>query len=672
MPVPPFSIHLRAPLLCLMLAACARSQPPQDGAVPVRAVGNTTIAEPERPRPYPVEESAGFRKAVEQGTRTRTGQPGPKHWQQWSRYRLTADYDPATGQVKGTAEVRYFNRSPDALRTLHVHVHDNMFAPEAMRTRRVPVQPPVTIARVAVRGEEFAATPRPGAGSYRVNGTVMGISLAQRPLEPGDSVDLSFQWSLTVPADGAPRGGRNADVAWVSYWYPQLAVYDDVVGWQTDQYMGNGEFYMGFGDYEVSITVPAGHLVAATGNLENVAEVLTPAQRDRYAAAARTDSVVHVVAADEVRAAQRGTRPAGKATWRFRATNVRDFAFGVSHKWAWDVTRAMSGDRDGDGSADTTRIQAFWVVPDSGHSNWQQEAAYARHSIEFLSQYLWPYPYPHATAIQGPQSCGGMEFPMITCIGAGPSGQLYGVTVHELGHIWFPMQVGNDEKRHAWQDEGLTEFNQVQAEKDFHAKQGDTAGRDFEAPVRDAYLGIARVGLEEPLMRHADKYESSMAFGMASYMKPATILMMLRAMLGEQKFLEAYRTYGKRWQYKHPKPYDLWNTFDDVGGRDLDWFWRTWFYETWQLDHAVGSVAVSEGTWTIVIEDKGLAPMPATVRVTREDGNVQEYTVPVEAWLRGAKSYPFKVEGTAAVVKVEIDPDQRFADIDRSNNSWSR
>ncbi|HEX5817404.1 MAG TPA: M1 family metallopeptidase [Gemmatimonadales bacterium] len=662
----------RALLLTVMLAACARSQPPVDGATPARAVGNTTIAEPERPRPYPVEETAGFRKAVEKGTRTRTGRPGPNYWQQWTRYRLTADYDPATGRVEGTAEVRYFNRSPDALRALQVHVYDNMFAPEAMRTRRVPVQPPVTISRVAVRGEELAATPRPGVGAYRVNGTVMSISLTQQPLAPGDSVDLSFRWSLTVPADGAPRGGRNADVAWVSYWYPQLAVYDDVVGWQVDQYMGNGEFYMGYGDYEVSITVPAGHVVAATGDLVNVAEVLTPAQRDRYAAAARTDSVVHVIAADEVRAAQRGTRPAGKATWRFRAENVRDFVFGVSHKWAWDVTRAVVGDRDGNGTADTTRIQAFWVVPDSGRSTWQEEAGYARHSIEFLSQYLWPYPYPHATAIQGPQSCGGMEFPMITCIGAGPTGQLYGVTVHELGHIWFPMQVGNDEKRHAWQDEGLTEFNQVQAEKDFHAKRGDAAGRDFEAPVRDAYLGIARAGLEEPLMRHADKYESPMAFGMASYMKPATILMMLRGMLGEQKFMEAYRAYGKRWQYKHPKPYDLWNTFDDVSGQDHDWFWRTWFYETWQLDHAVGSVTENKGAWTVVIDDKGLAPMPAMVRVTRADGNAQEYTVPVEAWLRGAKRYSFKVEGTAAVQKVEIDPDQRFPDIDRSNNTWTR
>jgi len=664
----------RALLVSLMLGACAPSQPPATGATPAGPVASTMLPEPARPRPYPVPETPGFRRAVEQGTRTRTGQPGPKYWQQWARYRLGAAYDPASGRVDGTADVRYFNRSPDSLRQLQVHVYDNMFAPDAMRTRRVPVQPPVTITRVAVRGADLDTLPAPGAGMYRVNGTVMTISLAQRPLAPGDSIDLAFRWALTVPADGAPRGGRNKDVAWISYWYPQLAVYDDVVGWQTDQYMGNGEFYMGYGDYDVAITVPAGYLVAATGELTNGTDVLTPAQRERLATAMTTDSVQHVVSADEIRAAGKtGGQASGKRTWRFTARNVRDFAFGASNRWAWDATHAAVGDHDGDGRADISRIQSFWVVPDSGGSTWQEEAGYARHSIEFLSQYLWPYPYPHATAVQGPRSCSGMEFPMITCIGAGPTGELYPVTVHELGHIWFPMQVGSDEKRHAWQDEGLTEFDQTQGEKDFHARRGDANGRDYEANPREIYLGFLRSGTEEPLMRHADKYETPQGFGIASYMKPATILLALRGMLGERTFMEAYRTYGRRWQYKHPKPYDLWNTFEDVAKRDLDWFWRTWFYETWTLDQAVGGVKLVDGKQVVTIADRGLAPMPAMVRVTRANGNVQEYTVPVEAWLRGAASYDFRVTDEGGeVVKVEVDPDRTLPDTDRSNNTWTR
>jgi hypothetical protein len=260
---------------------------------------------------------------------------------------------------------------------------------------------------------------------------------------------------------------------------------------------------------------------------------------------------------------------------------------------------------------------------------------------------------------------------MITCIGAGPRGDLYGVTVHELAHIWFPMQVASDEKRHSWQDEGLTEFNQVQGEKDFYAGRGVAAPRDFERQVREQYLMAVKAGIEEPMMRHGDHYENEGARGIAAYMKPATVMMMLRTLLGEETFLEAYRTYGRQWQYRHPKPYDFWNTFETVSRRDLDWFWRTWFYETWALDQAVGAVSPTGGDWQVVVEDRGMAPMPATVRVTRADGSVQDLAVPVEAWLRGARSYPLRVAGRTPVVKVEVDPSGQYPDADRGNNAWT-
>jgi hypothetical protein len=656
--VPPLHPIVRGSLCLALLAGCARAPSPTAAAGPEAGPAGAPAAEPARPRPYPVPEPAGFTKAVEKGTRTRTGVPGPNYWQQWARYDLAADYDPATGRLDGTARIRYHNRSPDRLTTIPVHLYGNMFAPEAMRTRVVPVQPPMKVTRVAVRGEEIADKPAPGRASYRIAGTLLLLGLAQRPLEPGDSIDLEFAWQHQVPADGAPRGGRNDDVAWVSYWYPQVAVYDDVVGWQVDQYMGNGEFYMGYGDYDVAITVPAGHVVAATGELVNPEQVLPADVRERLARARATDSVVHVVPRDGL-GAGRATLAGDKLTWRFRARAVRDVAFGTSAKWAWDASRA-----------DSTLIQAFWIVPDGGApSNWEQEWRYARHSIEFLARYLWPYPYPHASAVQGPRSCGGMEFPMITCIGTGPQGQLYGVTVHELAHIWFPMQVGSDEKRHAWQDEGLTEFNQVQAEKDFHAREG-TAPKDYEQPVRDAHLSIVKAGLEEPLMRHADKYENPGAFGIASYMKPAAALMALRGMLGDSAFMAAYRGYGRAWQWKHPKPVDLFNHFDTVAKRDLDWFWRTWFYETWPLDQAVAGVTPRNGGYEVVIEDKGMAPMPAPVVVTRADGSTERHVVPVETWLGGARRHALRLKGGQAVTKVEIDPEGHYPDVDRGNNAW--
>ena len=268
--------------------------------------------------------------------------------------------------------------------------------------------------------------------------------------------------------------------------------------------------------------------------------------------------------------------------------------------------------------------------------------------------------------MQGPDSCGGMEFPMITCIGGFQPDTfgLYGVTVHELAHMWFPMQVGSDEKRHAWQDEGLTEFNGVQGEADFFP------GRDAEEQDKNMYGQVARMGMEEPMMRHGDRYDTDIGYGVASYMKPANILMTLRGMLGPELFQKAYRTYGLRWKYKHPTPWDFFYSFEDVTGQDMGWFWRTWFWETWTVDQSVGSVTTGPTGTTIVIVDKGLAPMPGEIKVTRSDSTSVMQNIPVQYWLDGHASYTFTVSG-APVVRVEVDPEQKLPDVDRKNNSWS-
>ena len=651
-----------APLLAgigvLVSAACAPSTP---SSTPAPAAAPTTLAQ-ERPTPYPMEESPGFRRAVTAGTRTRTGVPGAKYWQQWSKYTLAATYDPATGRLTGTGTIRYYNRSPRQFTTVYVHLHDNLFSDSAIRNETVPITGGVTLSRVAARGVDIPPAAAKTRG-YRINSTVMSVPMTPA-LAAGDSVDLEFSWSLTVPPEGAPRGGRTDDLAFISYWYPQMAVYDDVVGWQMDPYMGNAEFYMGYGSYDVALTVPAGYLIGATGSLVNHAEVLTPATVQRVAMAFASDTVVHVVTEAD-RGAGKATLAGPSLTWRFHADTVRDFAWGVSDKYVMDAARANVGDRDGNGTPDYALIHTFWI-PGNAASKWAQDARYARHSIEFLSGYLWPYPWPVATAMQGPDSCGGMEFPMITCIGGlqPDTFGLYGVTVHELAHMWFPMQVGSDEKRHAWQDEGLTEFNGVQGEADFFP------GRDAEEQDKNMYGQVARMGMEEPMMRHGDRYDTEIGYGVASYMKPTNILMTLRGMLGPELFQKAYRTYGLRWKYKHPTPWDLFYSFEDVTGQDLGWFWRTWFWETWTVDQSVGSVTAGPIGTTIVIVDKGLAPMPGEVKVTRSDSTAVLEKIPVQYWLAGHASYTFTVSG-APVVRVEIDPEQKLPDVDRKNNSWS-
>ncbi|HQR18219.1 MAG TPA: M1 family metallopeptidase [Gemmatimonadales bacterium] len=650
--------NLLAGLGACLVAACAPSTP-SAAPVPVQSVAADTAT---RPVPYPVDESPGFRRAVTNGTRTRTGQPGPKYWQQWARYNLAATYAPATGLLTGTGTIRYYNRSPRQLTTVYVHLRDNLFAPGAVRNETVPLTGGVTVSRVAARGVTIAEATGKARG-YKVNSTVMSIPLTPA-LAAGDSVDLEFAWSLTVPPEGAPRGGRTDDLAFISYWYPQMAVYDDVVGWQLDPYMSNAEFYMGYGSYDVALTVPAGFLIGATGSLVNQAEVLTPQTMQRVGMALASDTVVHVVAEAD-RGAGKATLAGPSLTWRFHADTVRDFAWGVSDKYVMDATRARVGDRDGNGTPDYALIHTFWL-PGNAASKWAQDARYARHSIEFLSGYLWPYPWPVATAMQGPESCGGMEYPMITCIGGFQPDTfgLYGVTVHELAHMWFPMQVGSDETRHAWMDEGLTEFNGLQGENAYFA------GRDAEEQDRNIYGQVATMGMEEPLMRHGDRYDTGTGYGIASYMKPATILMTLRSMYGPELFQKAFRTYGLRWQYRHPTPWDFFYSFEDVTGQDMGWFWRTWFWETWTVDQSVASVTPGPGGTTIVIVDKGLAPMPGEVKVTRSDSSAVLEKIPVKYWLDGHTSYTFTVPG-AAVVRVEVDPEQKLPDVNRKNNSWS-
>ena len=644
-----------------LVAACATTPRPAPDAAAAAAPSAA-----ERPRPYPVFESPAFRRAVERGTRTRTGRPGARYWTQRAEYALRAELDPATKRLTGQGTVRYHNRSPDTLAWLAVQLHQNLFAPGAARAEATPVTGGMELRSVTAQGATLAA----GAASdstpgYVVEGTVAWLRLP-RKLAPGGTADLAFDWAFTVPPDGAPRMGTDGEIFYLAYWYPQMAVYDDVGGWQTDQYLGNAEFYMGYGNYDVSLTVPAGWLVAATGELRNADQVLAAGTRARLAEARRSGSVVHVVGAAE-RGAGRATAGGGKLTWRFTARDVRDFAFGTSDRYLWDATHALARDSAGKSAVDTVMIHSFYR-PERTAWAWDQSARYGRHSIEFLSRYLWPYPYPQMTAVDGVVSCSGMEYPMMTCIG-GPRDtlRLYSVTVHEIAHMWFPMQVGSDERRYAWQDEGLTRFNQAQAMREFFG------GYDLEGIARDQYLDLARAGGEVELMRHGDQYpHGTAAYGIASYAKMATNMAALRALVGDERFLRAYREYGRRWINKHPQPYDLWNTFEDVTGEDLDWFWRTWWYETWTLDQAVGAVSAGGDSVSIVVEDRGLAPMPARLTITREGGAVERVEVPVERWLAGARRHTVRVGTSPAIARVEIDAERHFPDADRANNVWVR
>lgn len=625
-----------------------------------------------RPIPYPVVPPGGFREAVARGTRSLTGVPGSTYWQQWTDYHLTARILPNEKRLEGSGRIVYRNRSPFVLFGIALHLYQNHHDSGMLRNRLAPVTDGVEIGRVAADGTELAQLAAPREPGWAVSGTILQL-LLPRPLRPGDSTELEIEWSFEIPQQGV--GGRmgydGEELFYLAYWYPQMVVLDDVVGWHAEQFLGRAEFYMGYGAYDLTIEVPEGWVVMSTGELINAEEVLPPDVLARYRRAATSDDVVHVLSEGDLGPGKATRRSEdGYLSWRFQADSVRDVAFAAMRSSLWDAGRASVGDRDGDGEVDYTVINSFWRP---SAPRWEQQWRYARQSIAFFSRWMGlPYPWPHMTSVEGGGiESGGMEFPMMTLIGPNNSPSatdtsLYSVTAHELAHMWFPMIVGADEKRYGWMDEGTASFSSGYAGADFYP------GRDSIMGTRDGYLGLARRGGEGEVMRWSDYHYSDEAYSIASYSKPATLLNTLRGLLGPEHFDSIFREYVRTWAFKHPKPWDFFNFFSSASGLNLEWFWRAWYYETWTLDQAIAEVTSGDGGTIIVIEDRGRVPMPSRVTVTREGGQVSQHEVPVEVWLSGETRAEITVPGQEPVVRVEIDAANEFPDIDRENNVWER
>lgn len=619
-------------------------------------------AQESRPLPYPVMPVPGFQKAIEQGTRTTDGRPGPNYWTNTAHYDIQATLSPDTGILKGKQVVRYWNNSPDTLQYVMVHLRQNLHREGVVRSVSVEITGGMHLSEVTVQGEELLERVSEGLPGYTIDGTIMRIELPS-PLHPGNWVEFGFSWSFEVP-ERAPRMGREDGVFFLGYWYPQIAVYDDVNGWRADPYVGPGEFYMGYGTYDVSITLPSGWLVAATGALQNTEELFPGEILARLRQASYANEVIHIVTEQDlqVKSVTNG-RPEEKLTWRYKAENVRDFAFSATRWHVWDATTAAVGDPDGDGQPDTAMIHAFYR-PDA--DGWSRAAEYGQFSIEHLSELLLPYPYPHMTIVEGIIG-GGMEYPMMTLIGSRGDESVFGTTYHEISHMWVPMIVGSDEKAFAWMDEGLTSFNTYEGRSAFYGIDG------WDSGSASLYFVIAGTGDEIEPMRHTDTFPvgNRTAWRVAAYSKPALVLNALRGLVGQEQFYEAYRTYVERWSYKHPYPYDLFNTFEDILGEELDWFWSSLLYETWTLDLAIGEVNVTRESVEVTIVDEGLVPVPVPVRVFYRDGTTSDEIIPVQAWLEGRReatvSFP-----PGQVTRVQIDPEWFLPDVDRTDNVWVR
>jgi hypothetical protein len=597
-------------------------------------------------------------------TRSASGRPGARYWQQRVDYRIRATLDPTTRTLSGWETVHYLNRSPDHLPYLWMQVEQNICAPDNV-TDKLDQPPLVFLGSTfdfSCQGfpggltlESITALGRPL--DHTIEGTTMRVDLP-RPLAPGAAIDLMIAWRFPVPPYGAGRMGHDGDLYELGQWYPRMAVYDDVRGWNHEPYIGAGEFYLEYGAFDVAITVPARYVVAATGVLRNPLDVLTATQRARLRQARTADSAVAIITRDEAGDPNR-TRPTmrGLLTWRFHADSVRDFAFAAAPDFQWDAS-----------SWDGIGVHTFYRP---SATLWHEANRIVRAGLRFYSQKWYHYPYPQVSSIEGPVE--GMEYPMMTFDPAGPTRiDLQWVLAHELGHQWMPMIVGSNERLYPWMDEGFNTFIDLANAANYFV--GTPYGDSIEAHPLHLYPMHAVSGQEQPLI--TNPVESRDLFW-TGYQKPALMMTMLREqVLGLDRFDAAFREYLRTWAFKHPTPADFFRLMRDESGVDLDWFWREWVMSTARLDQAVDSVIRRNDSLTEVhLSNRQDMVMPLTLAVSIDGADGVPITrfvrLPVEMWNLGSR-FTYRWHGPERILKVVVDPETELPDVDRSNNQWGQ
>ena len=571
--------------------------------------------------------------------RTASGAPGPDYWQQQVDYKIKAELNTEEHRVIGSEEITYYNNSPDTLDYLWVQLDQNRFRPDS-RGKLSQTAPDLSRGmsfdslRSHLGKEDFAG----GMNITRIvdskgrdlehviTGTMMRIDLPS-PLEPGDRFEFSIDWNhLIVPSDefGARSGFEVFDdgrtVYQIAQWFPRMAAYTDYDGWQTRPFLGRGEFTLEFGDYELDLTVPENHIVASTGILTNPRDVLEQVEQDRLEEASGADRPVMIVTREEADSRSR-REAAGTRTWKFKADNVRDFAWASSPDFAWDAMGV-----EVPGYEDKSMAMSYW--PREGDGLWDRYSTHAvAHGVEQYSKHVFPYPWPVAISVNGPIG-GGMEYPMITFNGPRPEKDgtysertkygLISVIIHEVGHFWFPMMINSDERQWTWMDEGLNTYVQFLAEREWE----EDYARDRGLP-RDI-TGYMASEHQRPIMTAS---ESILQFGPNAYAKPATALNILReTVVGRELFDHAFKTYAERWAFKRPEPADFFRSIEDASGEDLDWYWRGWFFTTQPVDIALSGVE----TWRVnserpeieneVDRNEESDDVPTPITATRNEG----------------------------------------------------
>lgn len=640
----------------------------------VAAFGQTSAGLPEIPKGPGYDPHAlfapGFDGDLHLATRSANGAPSPSYWQNRADYTLAVKLDTMTNVMAGSDMIRYTNNSPDSLHSLWLYLEQQTYRSDARSNYyTTPAADKHTegyqLESVKVQQGDITMD-----ADYIITDTRMQIRLRQALAGRGGKISIIIRYHYVVPGDFGGRTDyvetRNGKIYEIAQWYPRMCVYDDRGGWNTLPFLGSGEFYCEYGDFDYRVTVPWDMIVAGSGELQNPQEVLTAREVSRLNAARASDATVMIRDAAEVGSTSSRPVQQGTLTWHFKMYNTRDVAFGASRAYIWDAARVNLPE------GKKSLAMSVYPVESAGADAWGRATEYLKVSMEYFSAQWFTYPYP--VAINEAGIAGGMEYPGIVFDGITDKGkELYWVTAHEIGHNWFPMIVGSDERTYGWMDEGFNTFIDVYASDAFN-KGEFSPKRDGEYapgggnPV-DEILPLLKDPEAPVMLTRADAIPEKYRHPMV-YFKPALGLVLLREqILGKDRFDYAFRQYIRHWAYRHPGPNDFFRTMNNEAGEDLSWFWREWFVHNWSLDLAVQGVHADGAGVDVTIANLDQMAMPAVLELVWKDGAKQRVSLPVETWLQGG-TRTLHFQSTQPLAAATIDPDHALPDENRVNNSW--
>ena len=651
----------------------------QSAPAPAQQPAAAAVPAPTTPRAIrrDVPLTNSIRRAFTGGTRNTSGRPGDSYWQLQTDFAISAKLDPATQTITGTETITVHNNSPQELGDLYLRLDHNIFRPLVTRGLSTPAETTegMVVTRIAVDGEaiDLAAPPPGGRGGGQarrlaasgLETTLARITLA-KPIAAQSKGTLEIAWRTKLPGGNGGRGHRMTQrfedrLFQPTQWFPRLAKYDDLRGWDTNPYLGPAEFYNNFGRFDVKIDVPAGWIVSGTGVLQNPEQVLTATARERLAKVLASDAVVTIVGADEV-GPGKATAAGDRLVWHFVADMVNDFAWATARDFVWRATRATI---PGKGPVPIHMVH----LPDRAKL-FDDAGPITRHALEFYSKLWVPYPFPQLTLQDGPSA--GMEYPMVINSNAGAAD-------HEAAHQWWPMLVGNNETWDGWMDEGFNEYMNVLSD-------ADSAGR--AANLNGLGLSYGRTSgneAEAPMMWNANW--AGPMYSYQTYSKTPLMLSMLGGIVGDDAVQRAMREYTKAWSFKHPSPWDYIFLMNKELGQDLNWFWYYWLWTTESVDSSIADVTTTGTKTTVTVRQDGQMPSPVVLKVQLAPGargnkpvtnakilddNTAIVTWPVDVWFNGSRTFQAVVDFGRPITTVTFDPNCRFPDRDATDNVWPK